>query len=63
MNNVINFKKSKIEDPDDLMTFKKFAQKHGTSTSYLYKLFYAGKITRHKRGYWKISEKEVLNAM
>ena len=45
------------------MTFKDFADKYGTSPSYLYKLYYAGKINRHKRGYWKISEKEVLSAM
>lgn len=63
MNNVINLKKSKSENPDDLMTFKAFADKYGTSPSYLYKLYYAGKIQRHKRGYWKISEQEALRVM
>lgn len=63
MNNVINFKESKVELPDDLITFAGFADKHGTSKSYLYKLYYAGKIKRHKKGYWKISEKETLKAM
>ncbi len=64
MNNVINLhKESKIEFPDDLMTFTSFADKHDTSKSYLYKLYYAGKIKRYKKGYWKISEKEVLKAM
>lgn len=63
MNNVINLNKSKIEIPNDLMTFKDFADKYGTSLSYLYKLYYAHKLKRYKRGYWKISEKEVLKAM
>lgn len=63
MNNVINLNKSKIEIPNDLMTFKDFADKYGTSPSYLYKLYYAGKINRHKRGYWKISEQETLKVM
>lgn len=61
MSNVVNINKRVA--PDDLMTFKEFAQKYGTCTSYLYKLFYAGKISRHKRGYWKVSESEVLKAM
>ena len=61
MSNIVNINK-KVE-PKDLITFKEFAQKYGTSKSYLYKLYYAGKIDRHKRGYWKISEVEVLNAM
>ena len=60
MTNVIQIRKS---TPDDLMSFREFANKYGTCTSYLYKLFYAKKIQRYKRGYWKISESEVLRAM
>ena len=62
MTNIVQMN-NKRNTPNDLMTFKEFATKYGTCTSYLYKLVYAGKVTRHKRGYWKISEKEVLNAM
>ncbi len=61
MSNIVQINKN--ETPNDLMTFKEFAEKYGLCTSYLYKLFYAGKIKRHKRGYWKISENETLKAM
>lgn len=61
MNNIVQINKNIT--PNDLMSFAEFAAKYGTSTSYLYKLFYNGKIKRHKRGYWKISESETLRAM
>ena len=61
MSNIVQINKN--ETSNDLMTFKEFAEKYGLCTSYLYKLFYASKIKRHKRGYWKISEKETLKAM
>lgn len=60
MNNVINFKKSKIEFPEDLISFKGFADKHKMKVGYLYKLWRKGYIKRHKRGVWKISESETL---
>lgn len=63
MNNVINFNKGKLEIPNDLMSFKDFALKHGMNIGYLYKLYYGEKIKRYKRGIWKISESEVLNAL
>lgn len=61
MTNVIQLNRKNT--PEDLMSFTEFANKYGTSTSYLYKLVYDGKIQRHKRGYWKISESETLRAM
>lgn len=63
MNNVINLNKSKIEIPNDLMSFKGFALKHNMNIGYLYKLFYGNKIKRYKRGVWKVSEDEVLRVL
>lgn len=61
MNNVIKFNKDAT--PDDLITIKNFAKKYELSVSFLYKLFYKGKIKRYKRGFWKLSEKEVLKVL
>lgn len=63
MNNVINFNKSKIEIPNDLISIKDFASKYNMKIGYLYKLHRSGKIQRHKRGVWKISESEVLKVL
>lgn len=61
--NVINFKKSKIESLEDLISFKDFAQKHSMKVGFLYKLQKQGKFSRYKRGVWKISESEVLKVL
>lgn len=60
MNNVINLMKDR---PDDLISFRGFAEKYDMKVGYLYKLYRRGLISRHKRGVWKISEKEVLQAL
>lgn len=60
-NNVINF--SKEPTPEDLMTISKFAKKWDCHKSYLYKLRDRGKIKFYPRGYFKVSEKEVIKAM
>ncbi len=62
-NNVINFKKSKIDFPKDLINFKDFALKYDMKVGYLYKLCSKGQIRRYKRGVWKISESEVLQVL
>lgn len=67
-NNVIFLKETaaqedEITTPKDLLSFKEFAEKHNMKISYLYKLQKAGKFERHKRGVWKISESEVLQAL
>lgn len=64
MQNVIPIKRETNEStPDDLMTVSAFAKKHGTSVSYIYKLFYEKKIKMYKRGYWKVSESSVLSVL
>ena len=60
-NNVICFMKEKT--PNDLISFKDFAQKYGMKSGYLYKLRAKGKFKRYKRGVWKISESEVLDVL
>lgn len=60
-NNVIDINKNAI--PNDLISFKDFAEKHCMKKGYLYKLYAIGKIKRYKRGIWKISEKEVLSVL
>lgn len=62
MNNVISMNRRETI-PNDLMTFKEFADKYGMKVGYLYKLQRRGEIQRHKRGLWKISEKQVLNVL
>lgn len=64
--NVINIRgvrRIECKTPDDLLSFKEFAEKHNMKIGYLYKLYSRGKFERHKRGVWKISESEVLNAL
>lgn len=40
-----------------------FALKYDMKVGYLYKLCSKGQISRHKRGVWKISEREVLQVL
>lgn len=64
MQNVIKLKRElEKPTPDDLMTIRACAEKHGTSKGYIYKLYYKGKIKIYPRGYSKVSESEVLKAM
>lgn len=63
MNNVINLKTSRINFPNDLISFKEFAEKHNMKIGYLYKLQKLGQFPRYKRGVWKISESEVLKVL
>ena len=62
-NNVINFARDKKVFPQDLISFKGFAEKHDMKIGYLYKLYSRGLISRYKRGVWKISESEVLKVL
>ena len=62
-NNVIRLEKSKNIIPNDLISFKGFAEKYDMKVGYLYKLCSKGQIHRHKRGVWKISESEVLQVL
>ena len=50
MNNVINLKTSRINFPNDLISFKEFAEKHNMKIGYLYKLQKLGQFSRYKRG-------------
>ena len=65
MNNVISLenKKASIATPDDLMVISQFSKKYGCDKSYIYKLRDKGKLKLHKRGYFKVSEREALRAM
>lgn len=62
-NKVINFSQRSIATPDDLMTVKDFAIKHGCSKNYVYKLHYKGFLPFYPRGKNKVSELEALRAM
>lgn len=65
MQNVISLenRKASITTPDDLMVISQFSKKYGCDKSYIYKLRDKGKLKLHKRGYFKVSEREALLAM
>lgn len=63
INKVVQFKKTSIATPDDLMTVKDFAALHGCSINYVYKLNYKGLLHFYKRGKNKVSESEALRVM
>ena len=61
MNKIVQFWHREL--PDDLITVSQFADKHGCSKSYLYKLHNLNKIKFFSCGYNKFSESEALRAM
>lgn len=63
MSNVVKFQKKSIGTPNDLMTIKEFAEIHGCSINFVYKLNYKGLLHFYKRGKNKVSESEALEAM
>lgn len=65
MKNIVSFenKKASVTSPDDLMVISEFSKKYGCDKSYIYKLRDRGKLKLHKRGYYKVSEREALLAM
>lgn len=60
-NKVINFSQRSIATPDDLMSFKDFAEKHGFKESTVRKYERLGYYHRWDRGTFKISESEALS--
>lgn len=61
MSNVLKFKSKEL--PDDLITVSQFAHKYGCHVTYLYKLRDRGKLRLYRFGYYKLSEREALEAM
>ena len=61
MNNVINLNKSKIEIPNDLMTFKEIESKYKIKYSTLYKYTKTLKeISVYTRGGLRVSEQDII---
>nr|DAO24394.1 MAG TPA: excisionase [Caudoviricetes sp.] len=61
MNNVINLNKSKIEIPNDLMTFKEVGLKYKIKYPTLYKYTKTlNEIPVYTRGGLKVSERDVI---
>ncbi len=61
MNNVINFNKSKIEIPNDLMTFKEIELKYKIKYDTLYKYTKRmNEIPVYTRGGLRVSERDVI---
>lgn len=61
MNNVITLKESKLEIPNDLMTFKEVGLKYKIKYSTLYKYTKTlNEISVYTRGGLKVSERDVI---
>lgn len=63
MSKVVQLRERNKELPDDLITVSQFALKYGCDVSYPYKLRDRGKLRLYHFGYYKLSEKEGLEAM
>ena len=63
INNVVKFRQSVRDLPDDLMLISDFAEKYGCDKSFIYKLRDRGRLRLYPIGHFKVSVSEALRAM